>query len=48
MRGTILIDVREYEDEAGRSPFGDWFEDFDAVAAAKVTVFLGRKRRDLV
>ena len=26
----------------GRSPFADWFEDFDARAAAKVTVGLAR------
>ncbi len=40
--GTILIDVREYLDEAGRSPFARWFEGLDALAAAKVTVFLAR------
>jgi putative addiction module killer protein len=40
--GTILIDIREYADETGRSPFADWFENLDAIAAAKVTVFLAR------
>jgi putative addiction module killer protein len=37
-----MIDVREYLDAAGRSPFGDWFADLEAVAAAKVTVALTR------
>lgn len=34
--------VVEYLDSAGRSPFADWFEELDAVAAAKVTVSLAR------
>lgn len=34
--------LREYFDEAGRSPFGRWFEDLDATAAAKVTTPLAR------
>ena len=32
--------LREYLDEAGRSPFGRWFEDLDPTAAAKVTTAL--------
>ena len=28
---------REYEDTDGQSPFGRWFEDLEAVAAALVT-----------
>jgi putative addiction module killer protein len=37
-----MIDVREYTDPHGRSPFQQWFEDLDARAAAKVTVALAR------
>ena len=37
-----MIDVREYIDPHGRSPFQQWFEDLDARAAAKVTVALAR------
>jgi putative addiction module killer protein len=37
-----MIDVREYTDPYGRSPFQQWFEDLDARAAAKVTVALAR------
>ena len=35
-----MIDVREYTDPHGRSPFQQWFEDLDARAAAKITVAL--------
>ena len=38
----MQITLREYLDEAGRSPFGRWFEDLDATAAAKVTTALAR------
>jgi putative addiction module killer protein len=37
-----MIEVREYTDPHGRSPFQQWFEDLDARAAAKVTVALIR------
>jgi putative addiction module killer protein len=37
-----MIDVREYTDTHGRSPFQQWFEDLEARAAAKVTVALAR------
>lgn len=37
-----MIQVREYTDPHGRSPFQQWFEDLDARAAAKVTVALAR------
>ena len=37
-----MIEVREYTDLHGRSPFQQWFEDLDARAAAKVTVALTR------
>lgn len=36
------LDVREYLDEDGFSPFADWFASLDAVAAAKITVVLAR------
>src|SRR4051794_22120266 len=36
------VTVREYLDVDDRSPFGEWFEDLDATAAAKVTVALAR------
>jgi hypothetical protein len=38
----ITIEMREYTDPRGRSPFQQWFEDLDARAAAKVTVALTR------
>src|SRR5258707_611059 len=34
--------LREYLDKTGRSPFGRWFEDLDAAAAARVTTALAR------
>jgi putative addiction module killer protein len=34
------IEVREYTDEQGKSPFGRWFDGLNAVAAAKVTLAL--------
>lgn len=40
------MDLREYETEGGRSPFGEWFEDLDAQAAAKVTTALTRLAQD--
>jgi putative addiction module killer protein len=36
------IEVREFLDGAGRSPFGRWFEGLNAVAAARVTIALAR------
>ena len=36
------MEVREYTDPAGRSPFEKWFSGLDACAAAKVTVALAR------
>src|SRR5207302_3916468 len=39
---SVPITLREYLDGAGRSPFGRWFEDLDAPAAAKVTTALAR------
>jgi len=37
-----VIDVREYLDRDGHSPFGRWFRRRDATAAAKITVALTR------
>lgn len=36
------MNVVEYLDEAGRSPFAEWFNDLDAFAARKVAVALTR------
>ena len=38
----VMLDVREYLDEDGTSPFADWFVTLDATAAAKITVVLAR------
>jgi putative addiction module killer protein len=38
----VVVTLREYLDDTGRSPFGRWFEDLDATAAAKVTTTLTR------
>ena len=38
----MLLDVREYQDTEGHSPFAAWFDALDATAAAKVTVALVR------
>jgi len=37
-----MMDLREYETEAGTSPFAEWFGTLDATAAAKVTTALTR------
>jgi putative addiction module killer protein len=36
------MEVLHYEDEDGRSPFQDWFDDLDPIAAAKVATHLTR------
>jgi len=36
------VRVLEYLDATGASPFGDWFDGLDGLAAAKVTVALAR------
>jgi putative addiction module killer protein len=36
------MQVLEYLDDQGRSPFRHWFDDLDARAAAKVTIALAR------
>jgi len=37
-----MVEVREYTDPAGRSPFEKWFSGLEARTAAKVTVALAR------
>lgn len=37
-----MIEIREYIDEGGRSPFGRWFDDLDAGAAVRVRTALAR------
>ena len=37
-----MIEIREYVDDRGRSPFGRWFEGLDATAAARVRTSLAR------
>lgn len=37
-----MIEIREYIDASGRSPFGRWFDDLDATAAIKVRTALAR------
>ena len=37
-----MIDVREYNDRHGRSPYAVWFDRLNAQAAAKVTTALTR------
>jgi len=37
-----MVDVLEYLDPGGRSPYAEWFDDLDAQAAAKVAVAITR------
>jgi putative addiction module killer protein len=37
-----VIEIREYLDTNGDSPFRAWFDELDAAAAAKVTVAVAR------
>ena len=37
-----MIEIREYIDDRGRSPFGRWFDGLDARAAARVRTALAR------
>jgi putative addiction module killer protein len=37
-----VVEVREYLDESGWSPFREWFDSLDGLAAIKVTVALER------
>jgi len=40
-----LTEIEEYFSNDGRSPFGEWFDDLDSGAAAKVTIALTRMER---
>ena len=40
-----MLDVHEYEELEGRSPFAAWFADLDAAAAAKITIAVARMGR---
>src|SRR5258706_14827208 len=42
MRYYLYVQILEYIDIAGASPYRDWFESLNAPAAAKVTVALTR------
>ena len=44
----MSIEIREYLDASGCSPFGRWFEKLNARAAAKVTSALDRIGRGLM
>ena len=37
-----VIEILEFVDASGRSPFARWFEGLNAVAAARVTIWLTR------
>ncbi len=39
---SYVIEITEYVDERGRSPFGRWFDGLDAGAAARVRTVLAR------
>lgn len=39
---TMMVDIREYQDLAGRSPFREWFDKLNSEAARKVTTSLYR------
>jgi putative addiction module killer protein len=37
-----MVDVHEYLDRSGRSPYAEWFESLNAQAAAKVAIAITR------
>jgi putative addiction module killer protein len=39
---TVMVDMREYHDPSGRSPFREWFDRLNAEASRKVTTALYR------
>jgi putative addiction module killer protein len=39
------LEVLEYLDTSGRSPFGDWFDGLNAQAAAKISIAIIRLRQ---
>ncbi len=44
----MTTEIEEYLDDRGRSPFGEWFDDLPAAAAAKVAVAIDRIGRGLL
>ena len=42
MLPSVIIEIREFVDAGGRSPFADWYDDLNVHAAAKVTTALVR------
>ncbi len=44
----MTVEIVEYIDRNGRSPFGVWFDRLPAAAAAKVAVAMDRIRRGLL
>lgn len=42
MSPSAVIEVREYVDAEGRSPYAKWFDNLTAAAAAKVTIAVTR------
>lgn len=43
-----MIQVTEYVDTQGRSPFGQWFDRLDGQAAIKITAALDRMGRNIL
>ena len=43
----MTIEILEYLDARGRSPYGKWFDRLNAIAAAKVTAAIDRIGRGL-
>ncbi len=39
---SAMVEIREYLDRSGGSPYADWFDALNAQAAAKVTVAVTR------
>jgi putative addiction module killer protein len=39
---SAMVDVREYLDIGGRSPYAEWFDSLNATAAAKVAIAVMR------
>lgn len=44
----MAIEILEYLDESGKSPYGRWFSRLNARAAAKVTTVIDRMGRGLM
>jgi len=39
---ALMLDIREYHDRAGRSPFREWFDELNSEASRQVTTTLYR------